>query len=435
MGPRLRLLLTAAASALAFSAGADTLLVVGAVPVSSADARAVSELEALGQPVTVIKDSTSSAASANGKDLVVISDSVAPGKVGSKFSLVSIPVIAYEHGIYDDLGLTGSVSGTDFGRTGETQTQLRVAGAHPLTAGLSGLVTVGTQAARFSWGKPGAAAVVAATLKGNTSRATIFGYEAGAQLANGMSAPARRVAFYASSGAVNAWNANGQDLFVVAVQWALGESLPGGVVRILPLGDSITKGRSGHWSYRRDLEAALVAADCSFNFVGKQDGPNSGPGAPLVDRDHEGHSGFRTDEILAGLVNWLRNNAPDWALVHVGTNDVLQGTSIAAARNNIAGIIDELRDANPRVGIVLGQVIPNLPANEADVVALNDAIASLATQKDTAASPVIVVDHYAGYSTFIHNYDQIHPNDAGEALMAQRWFDGLHPKIIDSCGQ
>ena len=337
MSPRFGILVAVAASALAFSAGADTLLVVGAVPVSSADARAVSELEALGQPVTVVKDSASSAASANGKDLVVISDSVAPGNVGSKFNLVSIPVIAYEHAVYDDLGLTGPVSGTDFGRTGETQTQLRMTGSHPLTAGLSGLVTVGTQAARFSWGKAGAAAVVAATLKGNSLRATIFAYEAGAQLANGLSAPARRVAIHPNAGAMNVWNANGQKLFRTAVQWALGESLPGGVVRILPLGDSITKGKIGHWSYRRNLEAALAASDCSFNFIGKENGPDSGPGAPLVDRDHEGHGGLRTDQILAGLVNWLRNNAPDWALVHVGTNDVLQGTSITAARGTSRG--------------------------------------------------------------------------------------------------
>ena len=206
--------------------------------------------------MTVVKDSASSAASANGKDLVVISDSVAPGKVGSKFSLVSIPVIAYEHAVYDDLGLTGPVSGTDFGRTGETQTQLRMTGSHPLTALLSGVVTVGTEAARFSWGKPGAAAVIAATLKGSSLRPTIFAYEAGAQLANGMFAPARRVAIHPNAGAMNAWNANGQDLFGVAVQWALGETLPAGAVRILPLGDSITKGRTrigrtaGTWKRR-----------------------------------------------------------------------------------------------------------------------------------------------------------------------------------------
>ena len=100
-------------------------------------------------------------------------------------------------------------------------------------------------------------------------------------------------------------------------------------VRILPLGDSITPGRTSHWSYRRDLEAALNDAGCSFDFVGTLSGPGSAPGAPLVDRDHEGHSGFRTDQIRARINNWLPGNGHDWALIHVGTNDVLQGTSIA----------------------------------------------------------------------------------------------------------
>jgi lysophospholipase L1-like esterase len=155
----------------------------------------------------------------------------------------------------------------------------------------------------------------------------------------------------------------------------------------------------------------------------------------LIDRDNEGHSGLRTDEIRARLHNWLPGNEHDWALVHVGTNDVLQGTSIAAARDNISKIIDLLRGANPNVGILLAQVIPNLPENEAAVTALNDEIASLAAQTDTPSSPVIVVDQYSGYSSFDDNYDQIHPNDTGEAMMATRWFDALLPKIASSCGQ
>ena len=56
-------------------------------------------------------------------------------------------------------------------------------------------------------------------------------------------------------------------------------------------------------------------------------------------------------------------------------------------------------------------------------------------QKNTPASPVIVVDQYSGYSSFDDNYDQIHPNDAGEAIMATRRFDALLPRIQGSCGQ
>jgi len=432
---RLRAVFAVAASCAALSAIADTLYVAGAVPVSSGDASAIGQLQSLGLTVTVVKDSASTTASATGKDLVVISDSVAPGKVGSKFTQVAIPVLAFEPYVYDDMGMTGTVAGTDFGRSG-IQTRMRIVGTHPLTAGLSGIVTIGDAAANLSWGVPGAAAVIAATLQGNSTRATIFAYEAGSLLANGTAAPARRVAVHPNTGATDVWNANGRSLFDAAVQWAReGSSTPPGAIRIFPLGDSITRGRTDHWSYRRDLEASLIGAGCSFDFVGTQSTPSSGPGEPLIDRDNEGHSGLRTDEIRARLHNWLPGHEHDWALVHVGTNDVLQATSIAAARSNISKIIDLLRGANPNVGILLAQVIPNLPANEAAVVALNDEIASLAAQKDTPASPVILVDHYSGYSTFDDNYDQIHPNDAGEAIMAQRWFDALLPKIASSCGQ
>ena len=158
---------------------------------------------------------------------------------------------------------------------------------------------------------------------------------------------------------------------------------------------------------------------CAFDFVGTQSGPTTGPGAPLSDRDNEGHSGLRTDQIRGSAVQLAARQRARLGPGPVGTNDVLQGTSITAARTNISQIIDKLRGANPNVGILLAQMIPNLPANESAVVALNDEIASLAAQKGhRSASPVIVVDHYSGYNTFNHNYDQIHPNNAGEALMA-----------------
>ena len=424
------------AASFAFAVNADTLFVAGAVPVSTGDAAAINQLEALGEAVTIVKDSASTTGNASGMDLVVISDSVAPGKVADKYTQVAVPVLVFEPYLYDNLGMTGPVSATDFGRSGN-QDRLRMSGTHPLTAGLTGVVTVGTAPASFSWGKPGAAAIVAATLRSNSSRPTIFAYRADDVLANGTSAPARRVALYLNAGATDSWNVHGRSLFAAAAQWARDGTVtpPGETVRILPLGDSITRGKINHWSYRRDLEAALTDAGCSFNFVGTANGPSSGPGTPLVDRDNEGHSGLRTDQIRARMNNWLPGNDHDWALVHVGTNDVLQGTSIGVARTNISRIIDNLRSANPNVGILLAQVIPNLPENEAAVVALNDQIALLGAEKDTPASPVIVVDQYSGYSASSQNYDQIHPNDAGEAMMAGRWFAALHPRIAASCQQ
>jgi acyl-CoA thioesterase I len=435
MPPVLNWVFALVASSFALSARADALFVAGAVPVSSADATAVGRLQQLGHAVTVVKDSASTAASANGMALVIISDSVNPGNVSNKFTQVSVPVIVYEPWLYDNLGLTGAVATTDYGAA-SSQTQLRMTGTHPLTGGLTGKFAVASAASKFSWGKPGGAAVVAATLGTNSTRPAIFAYEAGASLFSGSPAPARRVAFYPNTGAINSWTSNGQKLFDAAVQWAgNGGPPPAAAVRILPLGDSITAGSAGHWTCRRDLEAALTGANCSFDLVGSRFGPTSGPGSPLFDRDHEGHGGYKTYRIRTELPQWLPGYEFDWALIHVGTNDVLQGVSLSAIRSNISSIIGTLRAANPNVGILLAQIIPNRPVHEAAVAALNDAIVALAAQKNQpSVSPVIVVDHYSGYSTFTHNYDEIHPNEAGEALMAERWFQALLPRIAEHCG-
>ena len=422
--------------AIATTAHADTLFVAGTVPVTSGDAAAISQLEQLGETVTIVEDSASTAASAAGMDLVVISDSVTPASVGNKFKLVAVPVLSFEPSLYDNLGMTGLELGVDFGRSG-SQDRLRISGANALTAGLTGVVTVTTAPASFSWGKPTAAAMVGATHRTNTSRPMIFGYDRGDQLANGNSAPARRVGFFLNTGATDSWNANGRALFRAAARWALDDVAPppGSTVRILPLGDSITRGRIGHWSYRRDLEALLIGSGCSFNFVGSESSPSSGPGEPLNDRDNEGHSSLRTDQIRARLHNWLPGNDHDWALIHAGTNDTLEGTSITAARTNLSQIIDQLRGVNPNVGILLAQIIPNFPENEFAVTQLNDEIADLAADKTLPGSPVIAVDMYSGYDASVHNYDGIHPNDAGESRLAQRWFNALHPRISNFCTQ
>ena len=85
------------------------------------------------------------------------------------------------------------------------------------------------------------------------------------------------------------------------------------VIRIMPLGDSITVGNlSGNvpddndhrYAYRVELWNKLVAAGYNVNgldFVGSM---QSG-GAVLADPDHEGHIGWAADEIRDNIYNWL----------------------------------------------------------------------------------------------------------------------------------
>ena len=42
------------------------------------------------------------------------------------------------------------------------------------------------------------------------------------------------------------------------------------------------------------------------------------------DINHEGHWGWRADEVLAKIDGWAEQTTPDIVLVHLGSNDILQ---------------------------------------------------------------------------------------------------------------
>src|SRR5207248_2450111 len=103
------------------------------------------------------KAPSSATADANGRTLIVISESVDPVDTGTKFLNSAVPMVVLEPVSFRDLKMTAGVSGTDEG-TATSQTKLQITAGHPLAAGLSGQVTVVTAATTFSWGNPATAA-------------------------------------------------------------------------------------------------------------------------------------------------------------------------------------------------------------------------------------------------------------------------------------
>jgi hypothetical protein len=110
-----------------------------------------------------------------------------------------------------------------------------------------------------------------------------------------------------------------------AVVAAAGIALPAGSaaaesnggVRIMPLGDSITEGTQVPGGYRIGLWQRTAAAGYRVDLVGSQ---FNGPTA-LGDHDHEGHPGWRIDQIDANISGWLRSTSPRSVLdCHGGTN-------------------------------------------------------------------------------------------------------------------
>ena len=197
-------------------------------------------------------------------------------------------------------------------------------------------------------------------------------------------------------------------------------------IRIMPLGDSITQPNTEQNSYRRPLWQKLQEANFNtVNFVGSQTENKGGPNPnPDFDLDHEGHSGFRTDEILAQLDGWIDSAQPDVALIHLGTNDILQGQSAESTIDELGQVIDAFRANNPNIAIFLAQIIPTRQ-NDDEREVLNQQIPILAAEKNQENSPVIVVDQASGFNLNDDTYDSIHPNSNGENKIADRWLASL----------
>jgi hypothetical protein len=201
-----------------------------------------------------------------------------------------------------------------------------------------------------------------------------------------------------------------------------------GQKKIVPLGNSITQGNiawPGANSYRRNLWHKLNDAGYSVDFVGSLDTDNKNRTFPdpTFDHDHEGHWGWRADEILSNLAGWLTGYTPDVALIHLGSNDAIQDNSVSSTLDEIEDIIGILRNDNARITIFLAQILPLADADwNAKVDGINSGLLTLATSLDEVQSRIILVDQNSGWSISSHTYDGVHPNLAGEERMAQRWF-------------
>ena len=200
-------------------------------------------------------------------------------------------------------------------------------------------------------------------------------------------------------------------------------------IRIMPLGDSITESGRGLASYRFYLWQESKRTGIPILFVGSQQGVRDGHPREDFDQHHEGHSGWRADQILDHITSWAEAARPDFVLIHLGTNDLWQGQSVDETAEEIADVIRRLQAVNPRVHILLAQLIPSSLPGLRDIVALNERLAVVTRDSSSDTSAVQLVDLASGFDPRTMTTDGVHPNEAGERWMAERWATALIPQL------
>jgi len=222
---------------------------------------------------------------------------------------------------------------------------------------------------------------------------------------------------------------------IVIILLLVAQSAHAQAVKIMPLGDSWTSGHMGYVSYRYDLWFYLAEAGFDVDFVGYLQYTHNPPNLDLYpeylttfDRDHVGHSGYHAYELVPPASFNANTSQPDIVLLWAGVNDIWQQgeNGVVRARQGLRDIIKGIRSAVPGVTILLGKLTPYIGRNSEHVESLNETIAQVAADMDTAESPVILVDHYTGFDIgSMTQADQGHHNRAGEAWVAANWFEVL----------
>ena len=191
--------------------------------VIAADQKAQQRLAELGFTVT-FADQYDSPATAEGKDLVVLSAGASAHRLEGKYRKVAVPVVVFESHALPHMAMTSRRQDVDFGtKAGKIRYLWLVNAPHPLSAGLAaGMVNVVQKGCPINWGRPGPGAIVIATFPDELDKAQIFAYEKGATMEGENLAPARRVMLFLDGATFPNLNANGLRLFDAAVLWAAG---------------------------------------------------------------------------------------------------------------------------------------------------------------------------------------------------------------------
>lgn len=194
---------------------------------------------------------------------------------------------------------------------------------------------------------------------------------------------------------------------------------------IMPMGDSITEG-GAFKVYRYPLIKKLTDAGYSVEFVGSKT-TRSEANSPYGELHHEGYGGMNV-QFLAGKIGELYTQNPaDIILLHAGHNQFADKEPIPGMLKATEKIIKTARGINPKVTILLGQVIPSgkLP-KYSYIPEYNEALVKLATELNTPESRIILVNHAEGFNWETDTGgDHVHPTASGAEKMAQKWFDAL----------
>jgi len=200
--------------------------------------------------------------------------------------------------------------------------------------------------------------------------------------------------------------------------------------RVMLVGDSLTQGRVGDWTWRYWAWQELERDDANVDFVGPtrglyelatQDYDKPGYRDSDFDQDHASRWGASYQDLGRTIGSLAEEFEPDVIVDLLGTNDLgWWGRSVAATETEARTFIESARKSAPETDIVLLHLV-----NDSEKArAFNARLDAIATELDQPDSRVIIAD-IGGYFEAEDVYDGLHPTESGERRIARAVVEAL----------
>ncbi|MFD3698594.1 GDSL-type esterase/lipase family protein [Streptomyces sp. NPDC058646] len=215
-------------------------------------------------------------------------------------------------------------------------------------------------------------------------------------------------------------------------------------MRFMFVGDSMTIGRAGDWTWRYRMWQHLSATpDGPHEIVGPRhelydtgaDAPVShayaDPAFPEPARRHLAGWGEGWQHMAPLVGPAVRACGAEVLLVSLGLIDLGFYTRADQTADNVRRFVEGARAARPDVRMVFLPVIPNVRAEvdapfADEVTRFNELLAKAVADLTTAASPILLAARPASYDIHHDTYDGTHPNASGEHRLAGEFAAVLH---------
>jgi hypothetical protein len=222
----------------------------------------------------------------------------------------------------------------------------------------------------------------------------------------------------------------------VALPWQLpsARAVPDvapGTTRIMVVGDSISQGFGGDWTWRywvwRELRRQHVDAD----FVGPLRLPYKGTRyerpSPWDDQ-HAARSGSMVDDHLPVIAQEVAQFAPTVLVVELGINDVIHGDDAPTVARQLQDLITRAQLVAPTMRVVLAEIVSTTNAHIDPVTQdVNERMARWAPWHRVVIAHLRTGegDGAPRWNPVRDAFDGVHPNAIGQTLLAQRIGEAL----------